>query len=476
MKILYLSAYFIINIAFVFLVSLLKLPLFIHIISISLFNILIIYFSQKQVIFEVSFLSKELLLSNNDIDNENLKGYLSDVNYMIKTFEDIKEKLKFNSENNQKPLTISLETILNSTLDGILVVNTNREIIMINDSFFKLCGYKTFEISGKDSTKMISPENVLSRSLIRFIKFSFENTEKDINAISTGTIEIVNLKPKKMLLATATPLKYSEDKLEGLVINLRDTTKEIEDFAEKKAFITNLCQELTKPLDVSLKYLYKINNENLDLDISQSLLKSTYEQVLKISDITENLMNALHLAKNDYSVSLEKINFHSIIEKVYISLEQKLKASNVDCILSFNSSTTEIVNDKNNFFIIILNLLSNAIKHSPKNTNVLIETEKKDSNISITFTNYGTPIELKYFATLFDKFSKTDEESTSLPGSGLGLYLSKKLAKDHGGDIKVKTSEKQTSFELILPINSKFDPDKFNTSKNSSNQELKQTW
>jgi PAS domain S-box-containing protein len=476
MKILYLAAYFIINVAFVALVFLLKLPIIVNILFVSIFNILIIFFSQKQAIAEITFLSQKILLSNSDDIKENLDGYLSDVKIMSKNFEDIKVQMRTSSESNQKPLAVSLETILNSTIDGIIVVNLNREIIMANDSFFRLCGYKTFEISGKDNTKMVSPENILSRSLIRFIKFSFEKAEKDLNAVSTGTIEIVNSKPEKMLIATATPLKYSPNKLEGLVINLRDTTKELEDFAERADFITGLCLELTKPLDSTLKYLHKITNENLDQEITYTLIKNAYQQTLQLSDITENLLNALHLAKDEHSVKLEKIDFHNLIDKTVSSSEQKLKASRLECIYSFNSSVNEIINDKNNLFIIILNLLSNAIKHSPKGGRVLIETEKKDTNIVISFVNYGPPIELKYLGSLFDKFSKTDDHSSSLPGAGLGLYLSRKLAREHGGDIKVKTSESQTVFDLILPVQSKFEKGKFNTSKKNKTQELKQTW
>ncbi|MBC7473204.1 MAG: PAS domain-containing sensor histidine kinase, partial [Candidatus Sericytochromatia bacterium] len=365
---------------------------------------------------------------------------------------------------NQKPLTNSIEAILNSTLDGIIVVNNDRDIIMANDSFFNLCGYKAFEISGKDSTTLISPENILSKNLIRFIKYSFDNSQINLDNISTGTIEINHLETKRVLKATATPLKYSKERLDGLVINLKDITKELEASEEKNKFISNISHEFRTPLSSIIGYSHIIaTDKDISHETIMSFGKTIYDESIELSGIIDNLLNVLIVDRENSNLKIEKVDLNSIISISIKENEQKAKLNNIKINYLSKANFDNLLNDNESITTIIGNLINNAVKFSYPNSNIIINVSKKDSYFILAITNHGHGIPKNEKNKVFEKFFRVENKIHLLSGAGLGLFISKKLSELHGGTITFDSKEdKVTTFYLTMPLSSKYVKDDFN--------------
>ncbi len=450
-------------------IDLLITDIYIRIISTVVIMMSINYFIQKNTISEIKDLATSIIKSNDkelgvsDSQRQNEK-YIAGTGKLIDYFHTINGNLKDFSNENQKPLTNSIEAILNSTLDGIIVVNNDRDIIMANDSFFNLCGYKAFEISGKDSTTLISPENILSKDLIRFIKYSFDNSQINLDNISTGTIEINHLKTKRVLKATATPLKYSKEKLDGLVINLKDITKELEASEEKNKFISNISHEFRTPLSSIIGYSDIIAT---DKEISQETMmnfgKIIYEESIELSGIIDNLLNVLIVDRENSNLKIEKINLNSIISILIKENEQKAKLNNIKINYLSKATFDNLLNDNESIATIISNLISNAVKFSYPNCNIIINVSEKDSYFILAVTNHGHGIPENEKNKVFEKFFRVENKIHRLSGAGLGLFISKKLAELHGGTITFDSKEdKVTTFYLTMPLSSNYVKDNFN--------------
>lgn len=100
------------------------------------------------------------------------------------------------------------------------------------------------------------------------------------------------------------------------------------------------------------------------------------------------------------------------------------------------------------------NLIENAIKYSPEDTKILISSEEKDSAIEIQVADQGPGIAPEDLPHLFMKFFRTQKaKSSSIKGSGLGLYLAKYFTELHGGNIFVESTYGQGStFTIRIPI------------------------
>lgn len=465
MKAIHFIVYILVNLLFVFVISYLNLNTYVEASLISIINILILFFIQKMTISEVQQMANRIINVGEENVNNSKDVYIAGFDDLREHFNEINIKMKDFSKENQKSLTVSLEAVLNSTLDGIIVINNNRDIIMANDSFFRLCGYRAYEISGKDSTTMVSPENILSKNLIRFIKYSFENTQGNINNISTGIIEINHIKPNHTLKATATPLKYNSETLDGLVINLKDITKELEANEEKNKFVAGISHEFRTPLFSIMGYASLLNeDEDLDKKSIKDFGKTIFDESLRLSDIIDNLLNVLTLNKDQTNVIIEKINYKDILSSVINEYENKVKLANLKVITKFDDNNFDLLNNKENLSTIFSNLISNCIKFSDKGKEIEIITKFENNNLKVSFSNYGELIPESSKEKIFEKFYRVEDSVHKVPGAGLGLFISKRIAKSHGGDITFESkADGNTIFSLELPIRSKYDKQDFNS-------------
>jgi signal transduction histidine kinase len=102
---------------------------------------------------------------------------------------------------------------------------------------------------------------------------------------------------------------------------------------------------------------------------------------------------------------------------------------------------------------IVNNLLSNAFKYSPDGGSVVLEVSASDGLVSVAVSDRGLGIPAQDRARLFTRFGRLDRPGTeSIQGTGLGLYLSQELAREHGGSIEVASEDgRGSTFTLVLP-------------------------
>lgn len=100
---------------------------------------------------------------------------------------------------------------------------------------------------------------------------------------------------------------------------------------------------------------------------------------------------------------------------------------------------------------IIVNLLSNAVRYSPRGSSVWIRTEIEGDLAAVIVADQGKGIAIADHARIFEKFERVDPNEPG--GTGLGLYISRRLARAMGGDINVDSAPGQGSrFVLTLPL------------------------
>ena len=114
--------------------------------------------------------------------------------------------------------------------------------------------------------------------------------------------------------------------------------------------------------------------------------------------------------------------------------------------------------NKDHIHEVISNLLSNAIKYSPHNTIINIKSEINSTSITISIKDRGIGFTEDEKITIFNKFGKIARESNGFDvfseGSGLGLYISKKIVELHGGKMWFESEgrNKGSTFYFSLPI------------------------
>lgn len=198
---------------------------------------------------------------------------------------------------------------------------------------------------------------------------------------------------------------------------------------------------------------------------SQTLLASwdkiDDENKKKFIKIIEDQSNRLiHLVENVLSVSkmnaggevLKKVDVNDVIKRIIPMFTEQYKTRKF--VQKLNSNLPQARLDEDKFQQILTNLIDNAAKYSTDGKTVTISTELSENFVEIKITDEGVGIKQEDFDKVFKKFSRLENHLTSTTqGNGLGLYITKQLVENMGGQISF-TSEinKGTIFRLLMPV------------------------
>jgi two-component system, OmpR family, sensor histidine kinase VicK len=216
----------------------------------------------------------------------------------------------------------------------------------------------------------------------------------------------------------------------------------------QKEFINVAAHELRTPiqpiLGLSEVLLSKIKSkEDYDLiDVIARNAKRLYRLTEDILDVTKIESQSLQLQK-------EKFNLSEVIMNVVANYESQIKKIN-DVKVSLISKGDFLVEaDKGRLNQVISNLIDNAIKFTQKGSIIISSQMKDNDNIFVSIKDTGTGIDPEIMPRLFSKFA-----TKSFVGTGLGLYISKKIVEAHGGRIWAENNPngKGATFAFTLPL------------------------
>jgi len=362
----------------------------------------------------------------------------------------------FSNEINESK--IMLDTIINGVDDGVFVVDKDFKITLFNK--------KAVDISG------FSSDEVLNHLYYEVLNFVFEEDEKNTNDFikktfmegiveetSQNTILFKKDKIKINISYGATPVKDESGSITGCIVAFRDITKEREIDKEKTEFISIASHNLKTPLSI-IKW---ISEFLLDKKIQKSdVEKEEYINNIYITNkgmirLVDNLLNIFHIETgNGFTIKKINVNIIELIDKSVEDNIQFAKSKNINLVKSESINGEFIINiDEGKIKQVFNNLIDNAINYSPDGSTVNIDLIKKEKEIDFVVSDSGIGILKEQQGRVYEKFFRGDnaiEKETS--GTGLGLYISKKIIEGHSGSIRFESeSGVGTKFYVSLPIN-----------------------
>jgi len=247
--------------------------------------------------------------------------------------------------------------------------------------------------------------------------------------------------------------------------NQDDLKKECEKLKKldeiRKEFIDITAHELKSPLTSVhgaaqlLKKLYekKMKNDPDFLELVQIINKGCN----RLQNLSINLLDFSRMKSKIDTLNKEEHDFVELIQNCVSSMKYLLEKKKQ--IVELHLPKKLIINiDSIMIDRVVTNLLSNAIKFTPINGKISIKMEKEEKCSIFSITDTGIGIASKDFNKLFKKFSRINSEkkmNIDSEGTGLGLYLSKKVIDLHSGRIWVHSNGKNkgSTFYITFPLN-----------------------
>ncbi len=275
---------------------------------------------------------------------------------------------------------------------------------------------------------------------------------------------VVETKDKRHIWVnyTYTPLWDGNGKMIGLVRVTSDvsTIKNIEQM--KNDFVSIASHELRTPLGVINGYLNLFLNGQLGTitQDQRTFIERIFHSSTDMSTLVEDLLNISRIEAGRLEVSVQSFDLDKLIQEVIGHLEPRYQAKSIRIRYKASPELIRLRADRNKLERALTNIIDNAIKYTYDGGTITIATQIKNDTVAVTIKDSGVGIKPEHIGHIFEKFYRENNPlSIKEGGSGLGLYISRKLVELHGGTITAASQPPHGStFTLTLPFTAKKHP------------------
>lgn len=353
-------------------------------------------------------------------------GFKLESGDVISFAQDITERKK--SEEKFKELFASAP-------DGALLIDKNGKFLEVSEYFSEKIGYEREELIGKSLANPIEflPEESREKAIENMLK-RIEGEE-----ITPYTIEVQSRDGKTLFVEiNASPIQI-EDELIGEIAIARDITerKKVE---ERQEFLQSMLR-------------HDLKNKNSIIDGYLDLLKETelteqqskyVEKAIKALDTGSELIDKVTMLREVDKEEQNNVELLPVLEETVSEYEEIAKEEEIDLETQMGNKCEVVAGPLLNEMF--SNLIENSIMHSGC-SKIRIKTEESDNKCKVILEDNGCGIPKDVREKIFEKGFKSGEDA----GSGLGMYLVKRIAETYDGNIELKDSDSDGArFDITL--------------------------
>ncbi|HEY2721602.1 MAG TPA: ATP-binding protein [Chitinophagaceae bacterium] len=223
--------------------------------------------------------------------------------------------------------------------------------------------------------------------------------------------------------------------LVGAAFVFRSVRRQIRFQQQQQNFMMAVTHELKTPISVARLNLETLQKHQLDADRQKKLIRMTLEETERLNTLTNNILISSQLEGEGYPLSKEDLDLSDLLRDCIRNFVHRLPERK---FIDHIQPDMDVKGDPLLLQLLINNLLENAVKYSPKEKPITCRLRENDKYIKLEIIDEGPGIPVNERKNIFKKFYRIGDEATRrTQGTGLGLYLCKKIAEDHIADISV---------------------------------------
>jgi len=267
---------------------------------------------------------------------------------------------------------------------------------------------------------------------------------------SVSLFQIADVNYGFAIIRDCTQRKRLEAERDTLLADAQATVQQAKELAALKAdFSAMIAHEVGSPIAAIAALVELLDRDVLPAEQRERIFSSLRSEIHLLQRLVEDVQGAASMDRGAFSVSPEPTPLEAILNDAVTSA----RAHFADHELRMEPvSDVQVLADRERINQVLRNLLGNAAKHTPPGTPVTLRARSENGCVHIDVIDEGQGIGPEDLRHIFDKFGRgRDAMGRRLPGMGLGLYLSRRIVQEHGGEL-VATSEpgKGTTFSFDL--------------------------
>jgi two-component system, OmpR family, phosphate regulon sensor histidine kinase PhoR len=333
-----------------------------------------------------------------------------------------------------------LADVLDQMTDGVLIVNPEGRVMLINPAAQRMFNIRAKEPQGRSVTEILR-HHVLVQTWQR----CYESGQPQSEAVEMPA-------RRQFLQISVIPDRLVPG---GSLIFLQDLTRVRRLETVRRDFISNLSHELRTPL-ASLKALTETLSEGAldDPPAARRFLARMETEVDALTQMTNELLELTKIESGKVPLDLKPLAPDLLLLSVSERMSMQIERARLSLNLNAADSLPLIIADFARLEQVLVNLIHNAVKFTPPGGQIRLEVAPDEKSVRFSVGDTGAGIPADILPRIFERFYKADRARSS-GGTGLGLSIARHIVEAHGGRIWAESEENQGStFSFTIPQSS----------------------
>lgn len=322
--------------------------------------------------------------------------------------------------------------------EGVMIVNTQGEILLANQSVLDLFRIEESNVTGQRIVRVIPYHQIID------LWQEYSNTGQD----QVSTIELAD--QNKIIQVSLSPLGESMEGFSLLVFQDLTQLRQLE--TVRRDFISNISHELRTPL-ASLKALAETLQISAleDPEAARRFLDRMDREIDALSQMVSELLELSRIESGQVPLNLKVIDANAILLNTLDRLVVQAERADISLRAKTKDERLTILADPPRLEQVLMNILHNAIKFTPEGGKVRASVYSQGYQVIFRIKDTGGGIPFEDLPRIFERFYKSKRPKQG-SGTGLGLAIAKHLVEAHGGKIWAESRPgRGSTFYISLP-------------------------
>jgi two-component system phosphate regulon sensor histidine kinase PhoR len=333
-----------------------------------------------------------------------------------------------------------MQTIFSAMQDALLVVDSNRRVILTNQTFRKL--FDAPEISLTTPLLEIVRDPALDRLLTDAFRgrgpvrceLTLDGSQIELHAVAT---------------------RNEAGEITGALVLFHDITELKRMDQVRRDFVANVSHELRTPLSILRGYIETLlDSPKTPREELIRILRVMERHSDRLELLVEDLLTLAQLESDNPNLEMGTVDLSTFLPEMVRDWEKKITKKKLNIIVDVPTELSPISVDRTRLQEALYNLLDNAVKYSSKHGEIRLSARQRDGEIELAVSDDGIGIAKEDLPRIFERFYRADKARSpdKVRGTGLGLAIVKHIAQLHSGRVEAESElEKGTTIRVILP-------------------------
>ncbi|MBI9051716.1 MAG: GAF domain-containing protein, partial [Anaerolineaceae bacterium] len=327
-----------------------------------------------------------------------------------------------------------LETILTRIKDGVIVLDQENKVLLVNKVAQKAFNLSSENLIGKPIQSIFRQKELIKLLENKIAENNSEWDEYTSDDEHTYSIQ-VNPIPDVGIAITMSDITYLK-KLDRI----------------KSDFVNTVSHDLRSPLTAIMGYVDLIERVGPVNKMQSDFIRRVQISVQNITSMVDDLLN-LGRIEAGFDTGQDVIQLDAMIKRELENLENELKLKKQSVDLSLAKNIPKTLGNSVQIRQLLNNIINNASKYTPEDGTIKVKLEIEQDQLIFQVSDNGVgipPVDLPF---IFDKFYRASNISPDIGGTGLGLSIVKSIVEAHKGRVWVDSKiGSGSTFTVVMPI------------------------